>query len=79
MVKNLPKIAPYTDVFVHSQGSGGVSQVLNTSILIILIQPRVVGLEMLPAGQHVAVLRPNLNTTRPQITISEDVLIARNR
>ena len=48
MDKNLPKIVPGdTDVFVHSEGSGGVLQVLNPFILIILIQIRVMDLRML--------------------------------
>ena len=69
MAKNLPKIAPYTDVFVHFQGLGGVPQVLNTFVVIVLIQFRVVGLTMLSTGQYLAVLRPNLSVTRPQIAI----------
>ena len=79
MAKNLPKIAPYTDVFVHFQGLGGVPQVFSPSILIVLIQLRVVGLRTLFIVQHLAVLRPNLSVTRPQIAISEDLLTARNR
>ena len=79
MAKNLPKIAPYTDVFVHSQGLGGVPQVLNTCVVIVLIQLRVLGLMMLSTGQHLADLRPNLSVTRPQIAILEDLLTARNR
>ena len=78
MAKNLLKIAPYTDVFVHFQGLGGVPQVLNPSILIVLIQLRVLGLRTLSIVQHLAVLRPNLSVTRPQIAISEDLLTARN-
>ena len=39
----------------------GVSQVLNPSILIVLIQLKVVGLRMLSAGLHVALLRPNIS------------------
>ena len=79
MTKNLPKIAPDTDVFVHSQGSVGDPQVVNTSNLIVLIQHRVVGLRMLSAGQNLAVLRPNLCLTRPHIAISEHFLTAHNR
>ena len=64
MAKNLLKTAPDTDVFVHSQGLGGVPQVLNPSILILLIQLRVVGLRMLSKGLHLALLRPNLSAIR---------------
>ena len=78
MAKNLLKIAPDTDVFVHSQGLGAVPQVLNHSILILLIQVRVVVLRTLSIVQHLAVLRPNLSVTRPQIAIPEDLLTARN-
>ena len=79
MAKNLLKTAPDTDVFVHSQGLGGVPQVLNPSILILLIQLRVVGLRILSVGQHLAFLCPNLSVRRPQIAISEDLLTACNR
>ena len=79
MIKNLPKIAPYTDVFVHHQGLEGDSQVLNTSILIVLTQLRVVGLRMLSAGQHLALLRQNLSIIRHQIAVSEQLPTARNR
>ena len=75
MVKNLP-IAPYTNAFIHYQGPESDSQVLNISILIILIQLRVLGLRMLSTGQHVAVLRPNLSVTRLRIAISEHLLTA---
>ena len=73
-----PKIVPYTDVFVHYQGLEGESQVLNTSILIVLIQLRVVGLRILSKGQHLAVLPPNMSATRPHIAISEHLLTAQN-
>ena len=43
----------------------GVPQVLTTSILIVLIKLGVVGLRMLSAGQHLALLRPNLYIIRP--------------
>ena len=59
--------------------SRGVPQVINTSILIVWIQLRVVGLRMLSAGQHLAVFCPNLSLMRAQIAISEDLLTARNR
>ena len=52
---------------------------LNTFILIVWTQLRVVGLSMLSAGQHLAVLRPNLSVTRPQIAVSEGLLIVHNR
>ena len=74
-----PKIAPYKDVFVHYQGLEGDSQVLNTCILIVLIQLRVVGIRMLSKGQHLAVFPPNMSATRPHIAISEHLLIAHNR
>ena len=79
MVKNLPKIAPYTDVFVHFQGLGGVPQVLSTSILIELVQIRIVHLRMLPAGRHLAVLRPNLSETKLQMAVSEELQAAHDR
>ena len=79
MTKNPPKIVPDTDVFVHSQGMGGVPQVLKTSILIVWTQLRIAGLRMLSASQHLTVLHPNLSVTRPQVAISEHLLIARNR
>ena len=79
MAKNLPKIAPYTDVFVCFQGLGGVPQVLNTFVVIVLIQFRVLGLTMLSTGQYLAVLRPNLSVTRPQIAFSKDLLTALDR
>ena len=78
MVKNILKIAPCTDVCVHYQGSEGDSQVLNTSILIALIQLRILSIRMLSAGQHLAILRPNLSATRPHIAISEHLLTAQN-
>ena len=78
MAKNLPKIAPDTDVFVHYQGLRGVPQVLHTFIIIVWIQIWVVSLRMLSAGEHLAVLRPNLSVRRPQIAISEHLLSARN-
>ena len=78
MTKNLSKFALDTDVFVHSQGLRGVPQVLHTFIIIVLTQIRVVGLRMLSAGEHLAVLRPNLSVRRPQIAISEHLLSAGN-
>ena len=79
MVTKFPKNCPYYRVFVQSEGSGVVPQVLNHSILIVWIQLRVVGLRMLSAGLHLAVLRPSLSVTRPHIAISEHLLTARNR
>ena len=73
IAKNLLKIAPEKDVFVHSQGLGGVQQVLNPSILILLIQLRVVGLRMLSKGLHLALLRPNLSAIRLQMAVSEEL------
>ena len=64
--KNLPKTTPTTDVFVHLEVSGGVPQVLHTSLFIVWIVLRGVGFRMLSAGQHLAVWRPNLSITRPQ-------------
>ena len=66
-------------LFGLCDASRGVPQVLNTFILIVWTQLRVVGLRMLSVDQHLAVLHPNLSVTRPQITISEDLLAARNR
>ena len=58
--------------------SRGFPQVLNTSILIVWTYLGVVGLRMLSAGQHIAILRPNLLVARSQITIPEDLLTACN-
>ena len=77
--KYLPKTTPTTEFFVHSEGSGGNSKVLNPSILTVLIQFWVVGLRMLSAGQYLAHLTPNLFITRPHIAISEELLAAHNR
>ena len=52
---------------------------LNPSIIIVWIQLRVADLKMLSAGEHLAVLRPNLSVTRPHMTVSEHLLTARNR
>ena len=79
MTKNLPKVAPNTDVFVYSEGSGGIPLVLNPSILIVGVQLRVEGLRMVSVGQHLTVLYPNLSLTRPHIAISEHLLTAHNR
>ena len=79
ITKNPSKIAPDTDVFVHSQGSGGVQQVLNPSILILLIQLRVVGLRMLSKGLHLALLRPNLSAIRLQMAVSEELQASHDR
>ena len=79
MAKNLPKITLDTDVFVYSQGLGGVPHVLNPSIFIVWIQLMVVGLRMLSGGEYLAVLRPNLSVTRPQIAISEHLLTGHNQ
>ena len=46
---------------------------LNPSILIVLIQIRVVGLSMLSTGLHLALLRPNLSATRLQMAVSEEL------
>ena len=43
----------------------GDPQVLNPSIIIVWTQLKVVGLGMLSAGQHLALLRPNLSIIRP--------------
>ena len=65
-------------LFGLCDASRGVPQVLNTSIFILWTKLRVVGLRMLSTDQHLAVLHPNLSVTRSQITISEDLLAARN-
>ena len=52
---------------------------INPSISIVWTQLKVVDLEMLSPGQHLALLHPNLSIIRPQIAISEELLIARNR
>ena len=50
---------------------------LNPFILILLIQLRVlVGVKILSAGLHLAVLCPNQSVIRLQITISEEFLAA---
>ena len=79
MAKNILKTAPDTDVFVHSQGLGGVPQVLNPSILIVLIHFRVVGLRVLSTGLHISLLRPNLSARRLQMTVSEEFRAAHDR
>ena len=76
MAKKLPKIAPDRDVFVHSQGSGGVPQVLNTSILIVLIQLGVVGLRILSTGLHLALLCQKRSIIRLQTTLSGELQAA---
>ena len=45
--------------------SRGFPQVLNTFILIVWTYLGVLGLRMLSAGQHIAILCPNLSATRP--------------
>ena len=56
----------------------GVPQVVDPSILIAWTQLEVVGLKMLSAGQHLALLRQNLSIIRPQIAVSEQLPPARN-
>ena len=51
---------------------------LNPSILILLIQVRVVGLRMLSKGLHLALLRPNLSAIRLQMAVSEELPAAHN-
>ena len=46
---------------------------LNTFILIVLIQFRVLRLRMLSTGLHLAILRPNLSETRLQMAVSEEL------
>ena len=79
MAKGLPTITPNTDVFVPSEGSGGVSQVLNPFIFIILIKFRGVGLRMLSIGLHLALLCPNMSAIRLYTTVSEELQAAHNR
>ena len=55
-----------------------ISQVINTSILILWIQLRVVGLGMLAAGLYISLLLPNIPIIRLQIAISDGVLTAHN-
>ena len=62
------------DIFVYSEGSGGIPLVLNPSILIVWVQLRVVGVKMLSTGLHCAVLRPNQSVIRLHMTISEEFL-----
>ena len=52
---------------------------LNPSILILLIQLRVVGLRMLSAGQNLAVFLPKRIPNEGSDTISEDLLTPCNR
>ena len=54
-----------TVLFGLCDAGRGVPQVLNPSILIIWTKIKVVGLGMLSAGQHLALLRPNLSIIRP--------------
>ena len=56
-----------------------VSQVLDTSIFIVWIQLRVLGLRMLSAGLYLSLLHPNLFITRLQIAVSEELPTAHNR
>ena len=56
----------------------GVTQVVDPSILIEWTQLELVGLRMLSAGQHLALLRQNLSIIRPQIAVSEQLPTARN-
>ena len=57
----------------------GVLQVLNPSISPSWTRLEVVGLKMLSAGQHLALLRQNLSIIRHQIAVSEQLPTARNR
>ena len=68
-----------TVLFGLCDAGRGVPQVLNPSILIIWTKIKVVGLGMLSAGQHLAVLRQNMLATKPHIAISEHILTAHNR
>ena len=54
MTKNLSKVVPITDDFIQSEGSGGVTQVLNPFIFIVWIQLRVRSLRILSIGLHLA-------------------------
>ena len=56
-----------------------VSQMLDTSILIVWIQLRVVGLRMLSTGLYLSLLHPNLFITRLQMVVSKELLTAHNR
>ena len=49
----MPKKDPDMDSFVHFEGSGVVSQMLNISILITWTQCKVAGLQMQSAGPHI--------------------------
>ena len=68
-----------TVLFGLCDAGRGVPQVLNPSILIIWTKIKVVGLGMLSAGQHLALLRQNLSIIRHQIAVSEQLPTARNR
>ena len=72
--KILPKIDSTTEVFGYSEGHRGVSQILNTSVLIVWIHLSVVSLWILSTGLHPALLRPNLFVTRLQMTLSRSAL-----
>ena len=50
---------------LHPDGFQGVPQVLKPPILIAWTEVKVVSLRMLFAGQHVALLRPNMSIIRP--------------
>ena len=54
-----------TVLFSLCDAGRGVPQVLNPFILIIWAPLKVVGLRMLSAGEHLAILCPNLSITRP--------------
>ena len=56
-----------------------VSQMLDTSILIVWIQLRVLGLRMLSTGLYLSLLHPNLFITRLQMVVSKELLTAHNR
>ena len=54
-----------TVLFLLYDTKRGVPQILNPSILIAWTQLEVIGVRMLFAGQHLALLRPNLSIIRP--------------
>ena len=75
----MPPGQDLTILFCLCDAGRGVQQVLNPSILILLIQVRVVGLQMLSKGLNLALLRRNLSVTKLQMAVSEELQAAHNR
>ena len=65
-------IALTTYVFVQLQRFGDVPQVLNPSILILLVQLRIGSLRILSIGIHPVLFLPNLSVMMLEVAISEE-------